>query len=217
MAPLLTQIVKLSLAEGRVPTQMERAIVRPILKKTCLDHDDLRNYRPVSNLSFLSKLLERVVAARLCDHLAGNDIGDQFQSAYKPLHSTETTLIRICNDIMSVMDDGRVGALVMLDLSAAFDTVDHGLLLDRLRVVGVRGKALSWFRSYLDDRHQCVVVGGERSSSVVLSCGVPQGSVVGSLLFSYTLFSLGAVVKRDRSAASRFGGQCGHRDRPLRA
>ena len=78
---------------------------------------------------------------------------------------------------MRAMDDGRVGVLVMLDLSAAFDTVDHELLLDRLHVVGVCTKALSWFRSYLDDRHQCVAVGGERSSSVVLSCGVPQGSV----------------------------------------
>ena len=84
--PLLTQIVNLSLVEGRVPVQMKRAIVRPLLKKTGLDHDDLRNYRPVSKLSFLSKLLERVVAVRLCDYLAGNDIGEQFQPAYKPLH-----------------------------------------------------------------------------------------------------------------------------------
>ena len=152
---LLTQIVNLSLVEGRVPAQMKRAIVRPLLKKTGLDHDDLRNYRSVSNLSFLSKLPERVVAARLCDHLAGNDIDEQFQSAYKPLHNTETALISVYNNIMRAMDDGRAGVLVMLDLSAAFDTVDHGLLLDSLRVVGVRSKALSWFRSYLDDHHQC--------------------------------------------------------------
>ena len=196
MAPLLTQIVNLSLVEGRVLAQMKRAIVRPLQKKTGLDHDDFRNYRPVSNLSFLSKLLERVVTARLCDHLAGNDIGEQFQSAYKPLHSTETALICVYNDIMRAMDDGRVGVLVMLDLPAAFDPVNHGLLLDRLHVVGVRAKALSWFRSYLNDRHQCVVVGGERSSSVVLSCGVPQGSVLGPLLFSLYTVPPGAIVKR---------------------
>ena len=188
--PLLTQIVNLSLVEGRIPAQMKRAIVRPLLEKTGLDHDDLRNYRPVSNLSFLSKLLERVVAARLCDYLAGNDIGEQLQHAYKPLH-TQTVLIRVYNDIMKAMDNGRVGVLVMLIRFAAFDTVDHGLLLDRLRVVGVRDKALLWFRSYLDERHQCVVVGGERSSSVVLSCGVPRGSVPGPVLFSlYTLLLL---------------------------
>ena len=143
VAPLLTQIVNLSLVEGRVPGQMKRAIVLPLLNKTGMDHDDLRNYRPLSNLSFLSKLLQSVVAARLCDHLAGNDFGEQFQSSYKLLHSTETTLIRVYNDIMRAMDDDRVGVLVMLDLSAAFDTVDHGLLLNRLHVVGVRAKALS--------------------------------------------------------------------------
>ena len=85
---------------------------------------------------------------------------------------------------MKAMNNGRVGVLVMLTRFAAFDTVDHGLLLDRLRVVGVRDKALLWFRSYLDERQQCVVVGGERSSSVVLSCGVRQGSVLGPVLFS---------------------------------
>ena len=159
MAPLLTQIVNLSLVEGQVPAQMKQAIMCPLLKKTSLDHDHLRNYKAVSNLSFLSKLLDRVVAAHLQDHLAGNDIGEQFQSAYKPLHSTETALICIYNDIMRATDDGRVGMLIMLDLSAAFDTVDHGLLLDRLRVVGVRSKVLSWFRSYLDNCHQCVVAG----------------------------------------------------------
>ena len=90
----------------------------------------------------------------------------------------------------------RVGVLVMVDLAAAFDTVDHGLLLDRLRVVGVRGKAMLWFRSYLDDRHQCVVVGDERSSSVVLSCGIPQGFVLGQVLFSLCTAPLGTIVRR---------------------
>jgi len=154
-----------------------------------------KNYRPVSNLSFLSKHLERVVAKRLTDHMAANNIWEPFQSAYRCQHSTETALIKVHNDIMRALDDGKVGVLVMLDLSAAFDTVDHEQLLARLHAVGVRGKALSWFRSYLKDRAQLVVIEGCHSSEVALDCGVPQGSVLGPLLFSLYIGPLGALIR----------------------
>ena len=111
-----------------------------------------------------------------------------FQSAYKPIRSTETALVRAHSDIMRAMDGGKVGVLVMLDLSAAFDTVDHDLLLDRLREVGVRGRALSWFMSYLSDRHHGVVAEGERSSQTQLGCGVPQGCLVPGVILSLYIY-----------------------------
>ncbi len=136
-----------------------------------------------------------MVAERLSDHLAVNDLCEPFQSAYRCHHSTETALIRVYNDIMRALDGGKVGVLVMLDLSAAFDTVDHAQLLDRLHAIGVWGKALSWFRSYLNERHQQVVIEGSRSSGAGLSCGVPQGSVLGPLLFSVYTSPLGSIIR----------------------
>ena len=106
--------------------------------------DDMKNYRPVFHLSFLSKILEKVVASRLNSHINSSHISNDYQSAYRKFHSTETAL-KIHNDILSSMDDGRVTALTLLDLSAAFDTIDHTIPLRRLGDwSGVSGKALDW-------------------------------------------------------------------------
>ena len=155
--------------------------VRSLLKKNNLNADDLKNYRPVSTLSFVSKQLERVVATRLSEqsHLSENNLCETLQSAYKSNHSTETALLRVSNNILWAMDDGKVGILVLLDLSAAFDTVDHSLLIQRLQnEAELTGTALSWFRSYLENRCQRVIIQGEVSSEQQLCFGVPQGSVL---------------------------------------
>jgi len=106
------------------------------------------------------------------------------QSAYRKFHSTETALLRLYNDLLVATDRGQVSGLCLLDLTAAFDTVDHELLLQRLeRTFGVRGQAIEWFKSYLKDRSYRVIYGGHTSSAILVTCSVPQGSVLGPLLF----------------------------------
>jgi hypothetical protein len=185
LVPILTSIINISLSSGVFPSQLKQATITPILKKTNLDQECLKNFRPVSNIPFLSKLMEKEVCRQFVAHLETTDINTKFQSAYKAKHSTETTLTRVQNDLLRAVD-GKGGAiLVLLDLSAAFDTIDHELLLEMLDVqMGVRGTALSWFRSYLTGRKQRVVVGGKASEDQDLRYGVPQGSVLGPVLFT---------------------------------
>ena len=127
----------------------------PLLKKPFLNKDSMKNYQPVSNLSFLSKVVEKAVVNQLNTHINSSNTSNQYQSAYRKFHSTETALLKIHSDIPASMDAGRVTALTLLDLSAAFDTIDHTILLSRLDDwFGVPGKALNWFKSYLTDRCQ---------------------------------------------------------------
>ena len=135
------------------------ALIRPFLKKTGLENNILKNYCPVSNLTFISKVIENVVSGRLNEHLINNSMFDPLHSAYRDKHFTETALIKVQNDILSALDEGSSTILLMLDLSAAFDTIDHDILLSRLcNVYGITGNALDWFMSYLTGRIQCVVI-----------------------------------------------------------
>ena len=195
----ITNVINESLQSGVVPSCFKRALVRPILKKDGLDENDPQNYRPVSNLPFLSKILEKVVSAQLLDHLNVNDKIDAYQSAYRSHHSTETALIKVSDDILSIMDSRKVCILAMIDLSAAFDTIDHNVLLKRLEVsFGVTGTALLWFDSYLKSRYQAVKIGSAISDWTILKCGVPQGSVLGPMLFTlYTQPLIGILEKNN--------------------
>ena len=192
----ITTLVNQSLAEGSFPPVFKNAHVTPLLKKTSLSKDDMKNYRPVSNLSFVSKIVEKVVAARVHSHLIKSKLSNPFQSAYKKLHSTETALIRIQNDILMAMDKGQVTALTLLDLSAAFDTIDHSILLERLQSwFGFSGLALGWFSSYLSDRSQQIKLEGVLSPKVHLSFGVPQGSVLGPVRFTLYTTPLSTAIQ----------------------
>ena len=143
----------------------------------------------MSNLSFLSKILEKVVASRLNSHINSSHTSNDYQSAYRKFYSTETALFEIHNYILSSMDDGRVTALALLDLSAAFDTIGHTILLRRLGDwFGVSGQALDWFKSYLTGRSQRIKLGNCPSSRSDLSFGVRQDPVLGPLLLS-TLYT----------------------------
>ena len=149
--------------------------------------NELKNYRPVSGLNF--------VAARMNDHISNHDLGNSFQSAYKKGHSTESAMLAIKNDILLAKDKGNVTALVLLDLSAAFDTIDHKILLQRLeRWYGFTGNIIKWFSSYLSNRRQSVKVKGSLSHFKELIYGVPQGSVLGPLLFSMYTRPLSKVI-----------------------
>lgn len=184
LAPFITLFFNRSLATGCFPGQFKHAVVIPLQKKGAVDGTQLKNYRPVSNLPFLAKLLERVVQTQLQSYLIAHDAMPKHQSAYRRGHSTETALIKIFNDLLQAADKGQVSALCLLDLTAAFDTVDHEVLISRLeRRFGLKGSCLLWFQSYLSQRTYCVVLRGVCSKMIQVLCSVPQGSVLGPLLF----------------------------------
>ena len=185
LLPSITKLVNYSLSDGSFPSAFKRAVVTPLIKKASLPKNDLKNYRPVSGLCFLSKLVERVVAKQLTSHININKLDNPQQSAYKPGHSTETALLSIKNEVHLSLARGEPTALFLLDLSAAFDTIDHSILLSYLKSwFGLGGTVLKWFASYLGDRCQVVKIGSTLSELSKLIYGVPQGSVLGPLLFS---------------------------------
>ena len=180
----LTTIFNRSITEGYVPLSFKKAYVTPLIKKEGLDSDELNNYRPISNLSTLAKILEKLVCGQLKHHLDNIRSLPVMQSAYRLYHSTETSLLKVMSDIIMAADNGNISPLALLDLSAAFDTVDHNILIQRLsKTHCIGGNVLSWFKSYLLDRLQCVVHDNIQSSTLTLAHGVPQGSVLGPLLF----------------------------------
>ena len=183
LAPVITRIINASLRLGVVPQVCKKAVIHPTLKKAGLDQECLKNYRPISNLPYLSKLLEKIVFSQLTTYLQDNNLFDSFQSAYKPGHSVETLLVNLTDIVFRELDSGNITALIMLDMSSAFDTVDHAILIQRLRYLGIKGTVLDWFISYLCDRSHYVRIGDSASCKTMTKFGVPQGSVGGPLLF----------------------------------
>ena len=191
----ITMFINLCLTHGVFPEQFKLALVSPLLKKPSLSKEELKNYRPVSNLNYLSKLLERVVARQLNNHLQDQNLVNTSQSAYKAGHSTESALLKIKNDIHMSIAQGHCVALTLLDLSAAFDTIDHNVLLNRLSTeYGISDVVLRWFTSYLTDRKQAIKIQDILSSERNLPYGVPQGSVLGPVLFTLYTTPLSKVI-----------------------
>ena len=194
---MLTLIVNTSLSCAEFPKELKRAFLTPLIKKIILDAEIFKNYRPVSNLSFLSKLIERIVCVQLVNHLDKNGLYEVFQSAYRQLHSTETALLRVQNDILQAVDCRGGAILVHLDLSAAFDTIDHEKLVRTLdEYCGIKEDPLKWFLSYLKGRVQSVQIGSIFSREQNLLFGVPQGSVLGPVLFTIYTTPLGRIIQR---------------------
>ena len=197
LLPIIVKIINLSLLSAIVPEEFKKAVVTPILKKLGLDPNILSNYRPVSGLSFLSKLLEKIVSIRLHAHKHQHNLIEKFQSAYRKGHSTESAVTRVHNDILRSIDNGKCVFLVLLDLSAAFDTVSHDILLKRLQSrFGISGSAHEWIASYLNHRSQCVQANSTTSDSVTLKYGVPQGSVLGPDFFSDYTSELSSIIAK---------------------
>ena len=171
-----------------MPSRFKMAVVTPLIKKEGLVVDDLMNFRQISNVSLVSKMLERLVCQRKNIHLQNIGTLPPVQSAYRRCYSTETAMTKVMSDIIMAADAGNVTLLPLLDLSAAFDTVDHAILLQRLHTTHcVTGKVLDWLRSYLFRRYQSVQFAEETSAPVLVLHGVPKSSVLGPLLFiTYT-------------------------------
>ena len=191
----ILKIVNCSLYSGVFPDSLKTAVVRPLLKKHNLDPSVLSNYRPISNLPFVGKILEKVVFKQLEVFLQNNNTHNKFQSGFRKGHSTETALLKVVNDLRVASDKKNVSVLLLLDLTAAFDTIDHDILLHRLEHwVGLSGVALSWFRSYLTGRSYSVNLADFDSDKHDICSGIPQGSILGPLLFSLYILPLGELI-----------------------
>jgi Reverse transcriptase (RNA-dependent DNA polymerase) len=194
-SPLLARLANMSFSEGVFPDIFKVGQITPILKKPGLSVDDPSNYRPITNLSSFGKILERIAQSQLRSHITASPNIGPLQSAYRVFHSTETAMTRVVSDLLTKVDTGSPSVLLSLDISAAFDTLDHSLLLKRAEdVFGFTGCAQSWLASYLSGRSSYVSINNVCSDTVVHKSGVPQGSVLGPLLFSIFTTPVGKLI-----------------------
>ena len=177
----MRHIVSISLKSGNFPDKMKIACVTPIFKKG--DKSNVSNYRPISVLPCFSKILERIMYNRLYSYLTQNNLLYDKQFGFQKQHSTEHALMNSINKIADGFDNNLFTLGVFIDLSKAFDTVDHDILLEKLNNYGVKNKNLAWFKDYLTNRKQCIRYGTDITALELITCGVPQGSILGPLLF----------------------------------
>ena len=190
--PPLTHIINLSLDSSTFPLEWKKAKVIPLLKKggpICP-----QNYRPVALLPVLSKILEKVIFRQVLEYVETSGILHASHHGSRPKHSTCTAIIVMYSTWINAVEEGKMAGVVMVDLSAAFDLVDHGLLVKKLEVMGFNQNAVAWFRSYLADRQQCVQIDGKFSEFRKVDTGVPQGSVLGALLYILYVNELPEVI-----------------------
>ena len=189
----LSHVINLSLVHGIVPDDLKSARVVPLFKKN--DKTEVGNYRPVSILSIISKVFERVVYDQIQTYLDERKLLYNFQSGFRPRFSTDTCLIHLTDFIKFQMDKGYLVGMVLLDLQKAFDTVDHSISLTKLEALGLSEDMVRWFHSYLSDRQKLVDVSGTFSSDDKIRCGVSQGSILGPLLFSIYVNDMSSAVE----------------------
>lgn len=195
LLPYLCDLVNKSLTTGSVEGVKDCVII-PLLKKAGLDPETLKNYRPVTNELFISKLTEKVVYLRIFDHMTINRLHSKYQHGYKKFHGTETISLKLVNDVLIGFETNSATIVLLIDLSAAFDTVDITKLLNILeKDIGIKGIALAWLKSFLTGRTQRVKIENSLSDFLPVLFGVPQGSVLGPLLFNIYASSLSLVIK----------------------
>ena len=181
ITPAITHIINLSIQHGQVPVDFKLARVTPIHKKGSTLEPG--NYRPVSILSSISKVMERLVYEQVEKYLATKNLIYQLQSGFRTNHSTDTCLLYLTDRIKYEVDVGKYCGMIMLDLQKAFDTVNHSILIAKLKAIGFDKSSTNWMQSYLEGRKQVVEVNASLSPPLPVSCGVPQGSILGPLLF----------------------------------
>ena len=179
---VLTHIINISFEHGIFPDRWKLAIIKPIPKIPFpLKASD---YRPISLLPTLSKIIEKAAAFQWVKYLNKYDLLDPNQSAYREYHSTTTALLKITDDILESLEDSEINIMIFLDFSKAFDTVNHRLILEKLKILGFDSPSCAWIKSYLSNRYQCVKIGENVSEWKLIKNGVPQGSIIGPLLFT---------------------------------
>lgn len=194
LAPIISKIINSSLSSSHFPSAFKEAIVTPLLKKPTLQKIP-KNYRPVSNLSYISKLTEKAASSQLDKYIDDYHLDEPMQSGYRKGCGTETALVRIFEEILMAMDNKEVVFLCLLDNSAAFDTVDIDIHITRLeQSFGVIGAAKDWFKSYFDKRSQRIKIDDVLSEPVELTCGVPQGSMYGAKAYKQYTRPAGPVL-----------------------
>ena len=209
LKPLYLHIINTVIETSHFPTQLKHALVTPIIKDKNKNINELNNYRPVSNLPFLEKLIEKILHTQLEYYIETNNLHAKFQSAYRQHNSCETASIRIFGDIQELLVEKDYVALITLDSSAAFDTVDHNVLITKLkRHFKINGNALALIKSYLKDRTFSVVVGDEISTPKSLDCGVPQGSLLGPLLYILYTKEIQNIVKNCKIRVHMYADDC---------
>ena len=171
--PSLTDLLNSSLTSGIFPRCFKSTLVTPILKKRCLDHNDLDKYRPVSNLCFIAKMLEKLVLSQVSSYINSHNLFNTCQPAYRPGHSTETALPKVVNDLFLSTNKGNISVLTLLDFSSAFDIIDHPILVHRLHTdFGFTDAVLQWFSSYMTDRTHYVSLSNHFSAFAPVHSGV---------------------------------------------
>ena len=190
-------VVSLSLINGIFPEVLKQACVTSLLKNEVLDVNDVCSYRPVSKLSFLSKVIEKCVHVQIDMYVCENFVYGEFQSAYRSGFSCETALVKVNNDILSLLDTKSNAALLLFDFTAAFDTVNHNLLLAKLfENFGFADNALKWFSKYLENKsYYAKGVNDSVSHVVEVASGVPQGSILGPVLVNLNFKGADMIVK----------------------
>jgi len=191
--PILTDIINTS---GVFQSEWKVAVIRPLLKKNGLPLE-LKNYRPVSNLTFLSKFLEKSALKQITEHIEGNNLLPSYQIAYRRFHGVKTAMIKIYHDLLDSVDKSNVTLVVMIDLSAAFDTIGIQMALDILQTdFGIQGTPLNWMKSYISQRTMKVTIGSSPTDSTDLKYGVPQGFCAGPVIFTMYVAALRKVVRQ---------------------
>ena len=193
--PSLTDLFYSSLAFGIFPQCFKSALVTPFLKKRCLDNNDLNIYRPVSKLCLISKILKKLVLSQVSSYVNSHKLHNTCQSAYHPGHSTKTALLKVVNDLIIYLSKGNISVLALLDFSSALDTVDHPILVHRLRTYfGFTDTVLEWSSSYLTDRTHYVSLSNHCSAFAPVHSAAPQGSVLGPILLTMYIKPLSAII-----------------------
>ena len=180
-ASSLTHIFNLVISTGIIPNDWKSARITPIYKAD--SKVDPANYRPISVLSVIGKLFEKAIFNQVYAYLNENNLLSKYQSGFRPMHSTLTALIDITDNWYLNIDGGLTNAIMFIDLKKAFDTIDHEILLSKLELYGFKGASLNLFQDYLSDRTQVTVINNVKSETSRIRCGVPQGSILGPLLF----------------------------------
>ena len=204
LLPVLTKIVNTSLQEGSMEG-IKESILDPLLKKSGLDTEEYKNFRPVNNLLYISKLVERCADDQTTGHMTRNCLHEGSQFAYKNHHNTETMMLGLSDEVLRGFDQNKATVIIFLDLSAAFDTIDVEKLLDIMyNEIGLGGTVLKWFRSFLEGRTQRVKIEKEYSESMDVPCGAPQGSVLGPKCFNINVRSQPLAFKKCMFNTSSF-------------